>query len=434
MIRVFQAFKNILPLFKSGKGQNLPSLPYEIWIIIFEMVIYSNIMVQMVFEPLQIEAGFACLTNRNLCSQQTAQKTVLDTRKALRMVCCSWKQMIDSIELNDRWVVDHRFTESCDPMPVNTSNSARLNITYLIPPKYSYLPLRWTHSIPTVSLRIFTGSSSNLGFATSLRDLMSFPEQIKALDLECEIFDGLKGVLKDLQVVSVQLTTLCLTLWRTDALQISLTIPTLVNLFLSIPIYDDHPPSCQWIFPALRNLSLHENQHYNPQFILRSTNSFFVEILKNHLQYIESLLVFPMTQQIFRQGSPLCWIRMPKLQVLATNFGWIDIISTFKELALKRELYILKSTSIRHLIQLQMYAVEPRQVASGLEKYLISCNQLEDITLVDPSDDLTMLLKRGSGSKAIKNLLKTCDDKRIQIWRQDRESLCERTLLRSARR
>jgi hypothetical protein len=434
MIRVFRALKNIRPNFKLGKGQNLPNLPYEIWIIIFEMVIYSNIMVQMEFEPLQIEAGFACLTNRSLCSKQAAQETALDVRKALRMVCVSWKQMIDSVELNDRWVVEHGCIESNDPTPANTRNCSRLNISYPIFPKSSQLPFRWTHPIPTVSLRISARGPSNLRFATSLLNLLSFPGHIRALDLEFGILEVPKEVLKDLQVVSVQLITLCLTLWKVNILQISLTIPTLVSLFLSIPMYDDHPPSCQWVFPALRNLSLYENQHYDPQFILRSTNSFFVDLLKNNLQYIESLLIFPMTQQIFRQDSSLCWIRMPRLQVLATNFGWIDIISSFKELTIKREPSILKSTSIRHLIQLQMYAVEPHQVVSGLKRYLLACNQLEDITLVNPSDELTMSLKRGSDSKAIKDLLKTRDDKRVQIWKQDRDSLCERTLLRSSRR
>ncbi|CAG8634446.1 6741_t:CDS:1 [Acaulospora colombiana] len=435
MFKILRAFQSRYLKARHEKRRSLPTLPYEIWLMILKMALSSNIIVEMDFEPLQIEAGFAFISNQALSSQQGAQKLALDIRKILRLVCRSWNQAVDSIKLNERWVVDHKYDDGEDSLPIDTRQCARLNVQCLVYPNSSLIRIHWTHPVPTVSLRIFAKAFVTSAYAMSLRDIVSFPEDIKALELHLGALKAEKVILTDLQTMSPRLTTLCLTLSRVELLQMPLEIPTLVTLFLSIPYYDsrDCSPTPRWTFPALRNLSLFRDVDEGLTLMMQDTNPSFAALLKDHFSQIESLLIHPMTRQIFYEDSSLCWIHMPKLRVLAVNTALIDF-QYFGEPLPKSNLHILKSESVREIIQFHVDVIENEKIVTGLSKYILACNQLEGITLVDASDELIRELKRGTRTKEVKKLMHLCNNWRINLWEQHKDSLSERILIRDLHR
>ncbi|PVF92617.1 hypothetical protein CPB86DRAFT_790995 [Serendipita vermifera] len=401
------------------------------------MAIFPNLIVEMSFAPLQIETGFATIRNQNLCSQQAAQKLALDMRRNLQLVCRSWKQIIDSIKLEKQCVTDFGYEDGDDSLPVDTDGCLRLNLKCMVYSRTSFIRLAWTHPVATVSLRIWSKNITTRARVTSLGDIISFPEHIRALALEFGKLMVEKQVFSDLQTISPPLTTLCITLQSDTPLETPLRIPTLVTLFISIEVcgFEAHPSDLRWIFPALRNLSLiEEDEEYRDIISMSShTNPFFTALLEDHFSQIKSLLIYPTTRQIHYQDSPLCWVHMPNLRVLAAHFACIDIRYPGEPLP-KSNSPILKSKSLRNLIQCHMDWVEEEKIVDGLQRYILACSQLEGVTFVGASDELLTKLKTGKGSKSVKKFIRLCEDRHIELWGQRWASISERTLIRSPRR
>jgi hypothetical protein len=419
----------------------LPSLPIEIWWIIFEMVIFTGLLMLDEFESYEIHTAYEYFLDpiRFSSGQCIPRRLAVTRKRKLREVCKAWKQTIDSINL------DYRNTLECthldrkglflvDEWPpkqglgtVDTSHCKRLILeVYPVYGQGLRIGFRYTHPISALTVRALGGN--RFAHLRSLSDIMSFPDQLKVLDLDLEKCKASMGLLKDLNgIPSVPLTTLSLSLKAPDVLQTSLTVPTLISLFLSIPPYDPEvwlwgdPSNFKWTFPALRNLSLIE-RHYRrsslPSTMLPSTHHFFANLLKIHLSLIRSLLIQPMSAQVSNQDSSLCWKNMPNLQTLATNFSDISI-STDSKYHFGRTPRTRKSDSVRHLIQFHLGSTGSVSMAKELQKYVRACSRLESVTMVDaPGFDITRWSTM-KPEKEIIQLLKLCDERGIKVLAQD---------------
>ncbi|CAG8634430.1 6740_t:CDS:2 [Acaulospora colombiana] len=229
-------------------------------------------------------------------------------------------------------------------------------------------------------------------------------------------------------MVSIPVTTLSLFLKFPGSLQISLYIPTLANLFLSIPVYDPQdwlwgdPSNFRWKLPALHNLAIIERYDRRPgppSIALPSTHSFFLNLLTGHFSSIRSLLIHPMTLQVSSQHSSLCWKKMPKLQTLATNFSDRDVPSHRKHF-FNKQTQDIESKSVRHLIQFHLWAAGSTSMASELQSHIHACTNLESVTMVNAPGFDTRNWVTMRPEKEIVQLIKLCDRRNIDLWEQDR--------------
>ncbi|PVF92636.1 hypothetical protein CPB86DRAFT_819460 [Serendipita vermifera] len=430
MSTVLQIFKKCSSRLYSKMGRNVPGLRYEIWALILEMAIYPNFI--RTEDPLQIEAGFACTIYRYLCSQRTVQISAVIAGNRLQLVCKTWKEIVDTIRSHDKGVVDHFYIDGDGSLPIDTRQHSRLNVNCRIE-HTSCIHVHWTHPVPIVSMRFNVGHFRDGASAKSLSHLVSFPEQVKTLELELRNFQPAKEVFTDLQTTTSQLTTLCLTLMGVNLAPKILTVSTLVTLSLSIP-KGNNPEFLRefyWNLPSLRNLSLskkhHREKNYisnHPEYMPPSTNRLFIALLRDHFSQLESLLISPMTWHTHSKESTLFWALMPKLQVLATNFNF-QKPSEQRKTPQEIKLSITRLESVRHLIHFSEYTIKigAGSIEARLCDYIPACNQLQEITLVDAPDNLKMHLRGLVSPKApqmVKELIKLCDERRIQVWEQSR--------------
>jgi hypothetical protein len=407
---------------QSPEGRTIPSLPNEIWWIILEMVIYPGLIVTADYLPFQIEAVCAGFFDETFGSQIGAQKMMVRTKGNLKGVCRTWKGMIESTKMGELRVFDSDALFFDPHTRVNTSHCSRLNRKNYSHPGDSLVRFAYTHSISTLSFRVAIPSTRL--HMKSLSDIISFPDELRALYLSlgsCKVSDHL---LKDVETLSIPLTTLCLSASNPKILRTSLAIPTLVSLFISTSPYNkqewkDDLSKFRWTLPALRNLALITgHSRSEPTFkISSSTHPFFLELLKENIPRIHSLLILPMTTQVFQDDSPLCWKSMPNLQALTTNF--IDSCG-MRYGRKKVQSRIVKSESVRHLVQTHLDSCSIGEVAIELLYYVISCNQLESITFVG-SPGLYDIPSNCGGNKEMLQLATVCNARDINLRVENRK-------------
>ncbi|CAG8766753.1 4836_t:CDS:1, partial [Acaulospora colombiana] len=225
------------------------------------------------------------------------------------------------------------------------------------------------------------------------------------------------NLLKDIQKMSIPLTTLSLFLTDALILQTCLTIPTLISLFTSVPSFLGKRTwadisQYQWSLPALRDLSLVEHKHRSSWYSsdVWPTHPFYIELLKRHLLNLQSLLMHPMTTHVYDPMSPLCWTKMPNLQVLATEFG--NRPAAF--LSRLHFLPISRSGSVRHLIQFGQFPVGNR-AETGLCRYIPMCTRLESVTIVDYDVGKWTSVET---SKEMAKFRDICRGRGITVWAQ----------------
>jgi hypothetical protein len=335
-------------------------LPSDIWWIILEMFLYPgpNVMEELEPSEICIAAQYFHDPMPYLDSRAVEQRTAVRRKRKLSGVCKIWKEISEKLTTMYRFTSERQYNDRegrflvkgqsfnseytiPEPLAVAHTNQCTRLLVKIHPRDRQKLRInfQYTHPVPNLTLRVFPGTIHKSTYLTSLSDIISFPEQLRVLNLYLEACKTSDHIFRDLQEMSIPLTTLSLFLETSDPLQAPLTIPTLVSLFLSVPSYErtgcvGRPLSFGWTLPALLNLSLIE-RYTHPTIprlaILPSTHAFFAELLSYHMRNIRSLLIHPMTLQISNQDSPLCWKHMPNLQTLATNFSDGNPVSNYRD-------------------------------------------------------------------------------------------------------
>ncbi|PVF90941.1 hypothetical protein CPB86DRAFT_485018, partial [Serendipita vermifera] len=351
-------------------------------------------------------------------------------KKSLRQVCKAWKDIIDSIRTDYQRVREHKyrnrrlFEENERPTILDTRDYTMVTVdTEVFSVQKALIKFRYTHPASALTMRTippsYFQSRTPLTQVKSLSDIVSFPKQLKVLNLYMDGSNAPMDLLRGVQEMSIPLTTLSLFLMDTLILRTRITIPTLVNLFISIPsrreesIWAD-PSRYQWKLPALRNLSLGQSQDGNAWNSLHwtiPTHPFYIELLKRHKLNLRSLLMDPMTAQVHNQSSPVWWITMPNLQVLATNFcnvspapgGGLNLLWT------------PKSTSVRHLIHFDDGGFRT-WMGSDLCGYIRLCTRLESVILVTRGTAVKWMTVDPVASMT--DLRDLCIKRGIPIWSQ----------------
>jgi hypothetical protein len=223
------------------------------------MVIYPGLIVTMDYLPFQIEAACASFFDETFGSQIGAHKMMLRTKGNLKRVCRTWKGMIESTKMGELRIFDSDALFFDPHTRVNTSHCSRLNRKNRSHPGESLVRFAYTHAISTLSFRVAIPSTRL--HMTSLSNIITFPDQLRALYLCLGSYKVSDHLLKDVETLSIPLTTLCLSAPHPKILRTSLTIPTLVSLFISTSLYNkqewkDDPSKFRWTLPGLRNLAL----------------------------------------------------------------------------------------------------------------------------------------------------------------------------------
>ncbi|PVF92643.1 hypothetical protein CPB86DRAFT_790958 [Serendipita vermifera] len=401
-----------------------PKLPIEIWWVILEIVLDLGPVVLENFAPCEILLAHEYFLGA-LITQSAARRHGFTLKSCLRQVCKAWKQIVDHIGMDHQQIQERKYTNTQEanerPITLNTKHHPMVTFERYtssiqgIPVKY-----RYTHPVYTLKIRISSISQYRRDSARmeSLSDVISFPKPLRALNLYMDACKGPMGLLKDIEEMSIPLTVLSLFLQDPLILQTRLTAPTLVSLFISIPPFEGEliwadPSRYRWKLPALCNLSLVEQETYrsHSSFIISPTHPFYIELLKHHMLNLRSLLMHPMTMQVYNQESPLCWANMPRLQVLATNFS--------NRATTSRRHYsgVSRSNSIRHLIQFHW---ESASISMGgeLHKCIRMCTQLESVTVIDRSGFVVEWMN-GWSRKEIAKFLNLCNERGITVWSQN---------------
>ncbi|PVF92616.1 hypothetical protein CPB86DRAFT_175856 [Serendipita vermifera] len=218
------------------RQSDLPDLPNELWLSIFEKFVQTPLELVLYgteLNPRHIEQVHTCLTDMRFSTKRRVQVAIKKNKNILRLVCRSWKAIVDSIKVDGGQILDEYYKSSEGQLPVNTSHRTRLNMVYALSSgeriKFSY-----SHSISTLSLLLesWEGSTS---FLHSLADILSFPKDVQVLALHIRGCTASKDLLNDIKTMSIPLTTLVLNVTNVDMLQIILNVSTLVTLLLSIP-------------------------------------------------------------------------------------------------------------------------------------------------------------------------------------------------------
>ncbi|PVF92639.1 hypothetical protein CPB86DRAFT_819462 [Serendipita vermifera] len=409
-------------------------LPVEIWLFIFELVLYPGPVMMANPEPCEIYTAFEYFNYPSKEAQRNViHKRLVQRRKGrLRQVCKMWKEMVDGIETDYRSTLERKNTRtqsiyldsrSLFGKLIKTITGEYENLEVEIHPTFEAnwrIEIPYTNPVSSFTLNIL--KEEQTVHLETLYDIVSFPRQLVILELYMRACTAAMEVLRDIETMPIPLTTLSLFLEKPEVLNTCITVPSLVDLYLSVPTHDEKswswrdPWNFRWILPAVRNLSLLERQAEHQTTILSYTHPFFSELLNNHLLNIHSLLIYPITMQIIGQDSPLGWQRMPNLQVLATNFDFSNTYSR-QTYDIPKNLRIPKSSSVRHLIQFQLWIVDLASMSNGLQKFVNACPKLESVTM---SNFLGLGADgRDKFKEEIVELLKLCDERRVDVWLHD---------------
>ncbi|PVF90794.1 hypothetical protein CPB86DRAFT_821095, partial [Serendipita vermifera] len=303
-------------------------MPYEILYDILELAMRPEFVVDFAFEPLQIDiAHDMCTLNPGSGDNNHAQKILKKHWKNLRLVCRTWREIVDKIKAYN-WVINVDGSEgplhpfhydskivkgdlSLNAPPLDTHQCSRLNVS-LKGNKDPRMSIRYSHPISTLSISFSSFVSKwdpeVTGSIASLKCIVSFPECLRALCLHVREFHPSNDLVQDFRSRFISLTTLSLYLENTPIFQVPLEIPTLISLFLSFPIQDasDSQADMKWTFPAMRNLSISADHgwsnrpsHYKAPALLK--------LIRDHFNQLQALRLSPMITEIGDQSSPLSW-------------------------------------------------------------------------------------------------------------------------------
>jgi hypothetical protein len=262
---------------------------------------------------------------------------------------------------------------------------------------------------------------------TSLLESISFPQYLRVLHLQLYRCRASKDVLKDIETGHIPLTTLALTTEWSDILQTSLEIPTLISLFITISEFVEsnwNKYSCHfhWSFPNLRNFSWTEKPDgcHRPYDV----HPLFLDILKTHFNSIVSLQTSLIPREVANEESSLCWTKMPKLQSLVAGFHQLEEIKS-KSNNISHSNGTSNSKSLRYLVAVGTFGVNPHQVVDGLKTAIYLCNELQTIYILGTYAQLIRDKSRGIfrsprtynfwDTGANQRLEKICQKRSIQV-------------------
>jgi hypothetical protein len=421
-------------------------LPHELWITILEMAVYPTHLLSSGFQISELnEVHQSFWVRQNSQTWKPAPRKTLRSNR-LRLVCRLWNEIIISMKIS-QWgdtkdVSSHNqriLSQSqhswADARPrykeVDTEGYTRLNGTWYDP----NVKMVYTRPVTILWIHVFSYDYRSPGRLESLSDIVSFPNEVEALIINFLDCTTPKNLLQYLEARTPVLTTLAIRLsFSTDILQTSICIPTLKNLFLSIP----HPiepalaheaRTLRWVFPALRNLSLEEHYIFisRPHYASPLTHPFFAEVVRANSSTIESLRLDPMTAQFANSQSDLSWNRLPKLKYLFTDFGWIGFSYLPGQTTVTRMPDSL--SPVRHLVHIATRTLYPCAIYNQIITSIKECARLESVTLLGKptwyrnplkssifSDNL---LHCGGDREAMKRLVNICNQERINLRDRD---------------
>lgn len=434
----------------------LPALPPEIWYDIFELVVRPSFVVDLIFDPSEIDRAYRCLMNPFLPTHKVAKHASLKNWKNLRLVCRTWKDLAgqlqerrwalhlydwnkDKPDIDPHWFNLERTNIGLNSPLINTHQCARLDLTYFdnADPQIS---IRYSHPVSTLSISISPTEwgTRNSGYIKSLKDLSSFPSHVNVLCLRVRDLDTSGDLVHDLQHTMTSLTTLSLCFNNTSILQTPLEIPNLATLFLSIPQFTSKTYS-SWKLPCLRHLSLSTILE-NPWNADQGDNLFFLGLIEEHFDQIHSLRMLPTIHQVMNRASPLCWVYMPNLQALAADFSTPmdpsqdpDHLEDSNPLSPTTLTGSTRSPSVRHLVQV---ARTSRPWVDNIQSYIHACQWPETVSLVTNYVDCKNLLYGPPPSGCIAGTLRIlaeqlkrlkclCDTYHIQLMDSNGNLICE---------
>jgi hypothetical protein len=382
----------------------VPSLPAELWLMILELAIRPSVILDLKFDPYQIELAYKCLVWDSHGNQSAAEKMARKAGRPLRAVCSLWKKIIDQIYLFMSWIVGETGCWPDAPYDftiTDTKKCIRLNrmITSCGP---SPVKVQCSHPIPTLSLFVY---GNNQGRVESLEDITPFPTELKVLSLRLNRVLVPENILKELQVNLVALTTLQLYL-HTNVITECLEFPSVTTLFLSIIHIEGVTENLEvsdvrWKFPKIQNLALTDyiREVWDRVEAYVEINPFFFVLLQDHLDSIQSLRIEPTVKEIVDVESPICWLKMKKLNALAANFCQ----PVFQGIPDEERVYRWKSSSIRHLIQTALN-IGGEDRGDKIRYFIESCPYLETISLSIPRSNNRNIHKVMSNSHLISHL------------------------------
>jgi hypothetical protein len=368
------------------RAATVPSLPAELWLDIFELAIRPSIILDLEFDPGQIELAYKCLVWESHGNQRAAAKMALRASRTLGAVCSLWRSLIDQIDIVMPWVVEET---RCGPaagqphksvhdgfLTTDTRMFTRLNREIILNGQ-NFERIRYSHPLPTLSLSIV---GANQEPKIALENITPFPTKLKVLSLHLNKRQVTCQILKEIEMGLSALTTLRLCL-QASAIREFLEFPTVVTFFLSITHVDTNPETSslsyiRWTFPMLRNLALTDYTKTAGKWLSIEMNTFFFETLQAHIGSIQSLRIEPMTKEIVDPTSPICWLRMKKLKALAANFSEPRIPNT----SIYMKLCGWKSESVRHLIQTRTQ-MDNWDHGDTIRYFMGSCPHLESLSL-----------------------------------------------------
>ncbi|PVF95002.1 hypothetical protein CPB86DRAFT_788481 [Serendipita vermifera] len=361
----------------------LPSLPVEIWLIIFRMALRPSFVIDAEFETFEIDQAHLYLNSTSQRSERAARRIMSKTKHSLRGVCHSWKEAIDNIDTSERWTWD--VTCFRDAPPTDTHQCKRLNLRHSLSVG-SPIHCQYTHPVSALMIDVSPCDFMYRGptYMTTLAETISFSEHLRVLNLNLHGCKASKNVLKEIESIHIPLTTLGLYTQSVNILQTSLEIPTLISLFITVPTYvdtdwDEHPSRLQWKFPSLRNFWWADS-HLSRHIYLQDGHPLFLGILRDHFESIRALRMHTIAREVADEDSSLCWTRMPMLQALATNFSRQG--ETHAQYEARHRPKAIKSDSLQYLVALDQWVPNPQDVVDGLQGYIQGCKKLQGVHLV----------------------------------------------------
>ncbi|PVG01663.1 hypothetical protein CPB86DRAFT_871068 [Serendipita vermifera] len=428
--------ESALPQPEEKRPGPLPHLPVELWFVIIQMAIRPSLVVDLEFEPFEIEQAHIHIDGTSKTSEEAAQRVVSRNKQNLGAVCRSWKELVDSIDT--LWAWDVTYSEGASPI-TDPYQCPRLNQHHSIP-SGSQINSKYTHPVSYLSMDVTFHDYHHHGpiHMTSLKETISFPEHLRVLSLHIEQCRASKDALRDIEVMHIPLTTLGLRTNSVDILQTSLEIPTLVSLFMTIPEHNetswDNPPSYfRWNFPSLRNFWWDVYRPAAAQYLPHG-HPLFLEILRNHFESIRSLRINPIASEVANRYSSLCWVKMPNLQALATKFYRLD--GSYHNYGVQSDFIVkVKSDSMLSLVVLDdLYVASLQNIVDALQNCMDVCTNLQAVYL---TGDRPLYSKRPvlellhppkttnlQGRGAMRRLQRLCKEKSIQLkYEKDGEFL-----------
>jgi hypothetical protein len=405
----------------------LPNLPVEIWFKIFRIVIRPSLIVDLDFEPFKIEQARLCLADSFLSNAITVKRMVLESTRRLRGVCRSWKEAVDYLDAPNKWIPYTNSHKGSTHMDMHKCQK----LLHSLP--FGYRTNRG-YSHPVFNLMIYADPIDLMRHGpisvTSLAEVTPFPDQIRVLNLRLYGCQVSKDLLKDIQIRHIPLTTLALATGCSDMLQTSLEILTLISLFMTIPEFDEtrwneHPSYFQWNFPNLRNLSWTERCRDGRHHVYEG-HPLLLEVLRNHFNLIIALRIYPIPREVADKNSSLCWIKMPQLQALATNFYRLE--GTDNKTNIHNCSTDIASNSVQYLVAVDTALVNPHRIVDELQKAISVCDMLRVVYLPGyPPERYQKHAKKGLESSnfnwwdtgAIHRLQMLCKERLIQVKHEE---------------